>query len=291
MKKRSPKNLNIRPILIAFLLMWMIFPAKAQEENSLLWKIENPDTEKVTYIFGTMHTIPKDDFILPAEVIEHLSESELMLQEIDMSNINPDKLMSLMMFPEGKTLKDYLSTGRYEEFIETLEELGFDEPKIDYLTKMKPIGSYGHVITAIFEDQVSPEMELIRIAQENEIPIKGLETLEYQFALFDSIPVEEQMAIFYEDNLKRELKKLLKIYLKQDLEAMHEQVKESEMGEMEETFLTTRNENWIKKLIPLLHETSMFVAVGAAHLPGENGLLELLKKQGFKTTAVEFEFK
>lgn len=291
MKPFSNPLHSFRIFLLATFMLCLGLPSKAQEENSLLWRVEDPESENTSYIFGTMHAIPQDAFYLPEELTEKIAEAELMLQEVDIDDIDQMEVMKLMMLPEGKTLKDYLSPERYEEFIETLEKLEFDENQIEYLATMKPIGSYGYVISAIFEEQVIPELELMKIAQKNDIPIEGLETIDYQVSLFDTIPLEEQMAIFYEDDFQKELHRLLKIYLKQDLEAMQELVQESKMGELETIFITTRNKNWVEKLIPLIPETSMFIAVGAGHLPGEHGLINLLREAGFKVSPVSIELK
>jgi uncharacterized protein YbaP (TraB family) len=255
-----------------------------------LWQVKAADSDKVSYIFGTMHAVPEKDFSMPDIVKKKISECEAMYQEVDMSNLDQMKVLKLMMLPDGKSLSDYISEEEYQEYKELLMKFDITESQVEYLSKMKPIAAYGLILTSVYENPKMYEQELLTIANEQGLEIGGLETLEYQIALFDSIPVKEQLEMLYEDNFEKELKRLVKIYTKQKVNEMVEMISESEMSSSEAALLHTRNHNWVEKLAVIIPEKSVFVAVGAGHLAGEQGLIHLLREKGFEVVPVEFKF-
>ncbi|HKP32080.1 MAG TPA: TraB/GumN family protein, partial [Chitinophagaceae bacterium] len=117
---------------------------------------------------------------------------------------------------------------------------------------------------------------------------KGLETTEYQAGLFDSIPYANQARelVNYIDSIdtyKKNAAELLTVYKKQDLKKMEHLTTKSDPG-MEkylDLLIYNRNRHWMQQLAFILRTEPTLVAVGAGHLPGEDGMLSLLKKSGF----------
>lgn len=278
--------------LISIFLLSFTLPSLAQLtiENSVLWQVKAKNSDKVSYIFGTMHAVPEKDFSMPDILKEKIAECEAMYQEVDMSNLDQMEVVKLMMFPDGKSLSDYVSEEEYEEYKELLMKFDITESQVEYLSKMKPIAAYGLILISVYENPKMYEQELLSIANEHGLEIGGLETLEYQIALFDSIPVKEQLEMLFEDNFEKELKRLVKIYTNQKVNEMVEMISDSEMGESEAALLHTRNQNWAEKLETIIPEKSVFIAVGAGHLAGEQGLVHLLREKGFEVVPVKFEF-
>jgi uncharacterized protein YbaP (TraB family) len=131
-------------------------------------------------------------------------------------------------------------------------------------------------------------------AKKQKKPIAGLETMEFQMGLFDSIPYDVQAQMLVE-SIKvgvaesNDLDELTKIYKAQDLEAMQVIMSSDAegIGQYEELLLTRRNENWIPKMKGQMKEKSVFFAVGAGHLGGKKGVIHLLEQEGYTLTPIK----
>jgi uncharacterized protein YbaP (TraB family) len=134
-------------------------------------------------------------------------------------------------------------------------------------------------------------------AKKNDKKIKGLETMAYQAGVLDSIPykLQAEQLVSYIDNISKnkdedkELNEMMTAYLGQDLQKLEELMKKTDMGigNFTEVLLYNRNRNWVAKLKDLLPEKTLLVAVGAGHLPGEQGVINLLRKAGYTVTPIE----
>jgi hypothetical protein len=125
--------------------------------------------------------------------------------------------------------------------------------------------------------------------------VVGLETVEEGFVKYDTMPQDQQIALLRTlvDNWyrRRAGAPVVQSYLDGDLAMLIAFWNESmswyppEVGEML-TFriLDNRNRIMVERMLPLMEEGPTFVAVGAAHLPGEQGILRLLERQGFTVT-------
>jgi uncharacterized protein YbaP (TraB family) len=162
--------------------------------------------------------------------------------------------------------------------------------------KMKPFFVLQLIAQKQFEGETeSYEMSLISLANKNDITLLGLETIEQQIGFFDAIPAEEFGKMIAEyftnaDSLKAQTQRLQEIYRSGQLDTLAKFMVESspELMEFEDILLTDRNAAWIPKIIELIHQKPTFIAVGAAHLAGDEGVLNLLKKKGYKVTPVAF---
>jgi len=133
-------------------------------------------------------------------------------------------------------------------------------------------------------------------AGERNLSIEGLETALYQAGLFDSIPYKQQAesllkAINGADKDDETIAKMLEAYRAQDLEKL-EQLTVSEEGGMEgylDLLLYNRNHNWVEKFGSITSQGSYLFAVGAGHLPGERGVLNLLRQKGYTVKPVNNE--
>ena len=124
----------------------------------------------------------------------------------------------------------------------------------------------------------------------------SMETMKYQLGIFDKIPYKLQAKQLYEMVTKikdttssNELLVLSDAYRNQQLEKLEEMTVKEDMGikNFTELLLYKRNENWAKKLEELMPEKSLVIAVGAGHLPGKRGVINLLRKSGYKVEPVK----
>jgi uncharacterized protein len=137
------------------------------------------------------------------------------------------------------------------------------------------------------------ELMIMKEAQSRHKPISGLETAEFQAGLFDSIPYEKQAKDLVNtldsmEQYKQMTLDLAAVYKAQDLDKIDELSRKDDPGmdEYMDLLLYGRNRKWAKELDVLLKKGSLLIAVGAAHLPGEQGVINLLKKKGYTVTPV-----
>jgi hypothetical protein len=139
------------------------------------------------------------------------------------------------------------------------------------------------------------ESELVRISTEQKEPVYGLETVEEQMSLFDQIPYQlqaEELIKSIKDEFKAdklELKLLLNAYAKKDLDLIQKLTLQSSsamMSQYADLLLNNRNKNWISKIERVSKEKPTFFGVGAAHLFGNEGVLNLLRSAGYNVEAM-----
>jgi uncharacterized protein YbaP (TraB family) len=143
------------------------------------------------------------------------------------------------------------------------------------------------------------EQVIMQEAKQNNKKVKGLETMAYQAGVLDSIPykLQAEQLVSYIDEVVRnkdktgntELDEMMKAYKSQDLEKLEALMMKTDMGvgNFTEVLLYNRNRNWVVKLKELMPQKSLLVAVGAGHLPGEKGVINLLRKAGYTITPME----
>ena len=138
------------------------------------------------------------------------------------------------------------------------------------------------------------EKEFESMAKVKKEEIHGLEKLKDQFDVFDKIPYQEQAELFMKllmntDSSKTEMKKLLDIYNKKDVAQLNLlTIMDDDLKKYEDVLLTNRNQNWIPIIGKEAKEQPTFFAFGAGHLGGANGVIALLRKAGYKVTAVMY---
>jgi uncharacterized protein YbaP (TraB family) len=132
-------------------------------------------------------------------------------------------------------------------------------------------------------------MELMDKAKEKDMAIEGLETIKYQMSMFDSIPYEDQAKMLVEavkggdEEAENTLDEMIELYKNQDIDGLYELImaEDSDMENFEDILLVTRNKNWIPKIEKFASQKPTFIAVGAGHLPGKQGVINLLKAKGY----------
>jgi uncharacterized protein YbaP (TraB family) len=265
-------------------------------ESALLWKIEGKELTQPSYLFGTIHLIDQESFFWPNGVLSALEDAEKVSFEVDLDDMfdmgAAMGMMSKAFMADGKTLKDLYSEADYTLIKNHFEGLGMP---MMLLERIKPmfltVFASGDVeLGKGLGDQEgtkSYEMELYSLAQESDKDVSGLETIEYQMSVFDSIPMEVQGQMLLEtikggDSEDDSFKQMVEMYTTQNINGMVTMMSEEEgIGGFEDILLYTRNRNWIPVIEEKMREAQHFFAVGAGHLGGKDGVIDLLKKQGY----------
>lgn len=262
-------------------------------EKSLLWEISGNGLETPSYIFGTIHLLPEKDYFFTDLMKEKLISCKTLVLEVDinMSLKEQIALAQKVILPKGKTIADYMTDEQYKEYSSyILDTLKIKKSKFKQINKIKPIFGSSIILVELLGKTKAYEQELNKIAKKNKIKTVGLETADYQLNVIDKISIEEQVEMMSDISVNplTEYNELLKVYKEQDLEKVNELFKsEKSMVKFENELLYNRNNNWIPLIEKFAKENPVFIAVGAAHLPGEKGVLNLLRNKGFTVKAVK----
>lgn len=262
---------------------------KNSDNNTLLWQVSGKDLKKPSYIFGTFHLLCKEDIRFGEQLNNLLISADEVYMEMDMDD--PSVLLSglfYMSMKNGKKLKDLYTADEYKK-IETYFRDTLGMPMM-MMQNIKPYFLVAMLYPKMMNCKTASgvETELMEIANQNKKEIKGLETMQFQASVFDSIPYEWQAkellkSIDSFSVYKKEFDTMLLEYKNQQLSAMEKLISKSEFGgeKYNDILLVNRNKNWVGQLKNIMNKKSVFVAVGAGHLVGEMGLLSLLRKEGY----------
>jgi uncharacterized protein len=262
-------------------------------EKSLLWQVSGNGLQKPSYLYGTIHMLCKDDAVLSDSLKSAIENTERIYLELDMDNLfELLGAMSKMKMKNDTTLRDLLSEEDYNKVKKYIESKNSILP-FSVLETYKPFLASSTLLESELpcNTPVAMEQLIMQEAKDKRKRIEGLETMAYQMSIFDSIPYKlqaEQLlkyatATGNESEAEKEFSEMMDAYREQDLEKLGEFIKKSDdgMAQYEDLLLNNRNLNWVKKLKTILHERPVTIAVGAGHLPGKKGLIELLRKEGY----------
>ena len=280
----------------ALLLSLLIgYFANAQKlDNSLLWEISGNGLEKPSYLYGTMHAVCETN--INASVMKAFDETSQLYLEVDMDDPNlQSNMMSGLMMKDGVTITSLVSE-EDSKIVDTFlkENIGFS---LEMINTFKPFMVSSLYLPKLLDCPMKAvDMELMKIANDQNEEVYGLETIEDQLLVFDKIPYKvqaEELVKTAKTNLaddKNEMKEMLAVYKSENIEEMLALTKDSKnkmTADFESDLLIKRNQNWIPIIAKVAKEKPTFFGVGAAHLAGENGVIKLLRKQGFKVQAVK----
>lgn len=295
MKREILKNGGIKRFLIiavgVIVGTLILNEAKAQQlENSLLWELRGEDIQ-TSYIYGTFHLIPQKDFMLKDKVLKAFDNAEQIVLELDMDNPNMQlEMMQNMAMTDGTTLDKLMSEDELKLLDEQLRPAaGLGVPQVN---TFKPFMVETFLLPSFIEGTpASYEMTFVKKAVEQDKEILGLETVKFQTSLFDKIPYEDQVDDLVEMLQDRSVMEelfafMIKTYKEEDISMLYDASKDYFSSEEIALLLHQRNQNWVPKIGELAREKSTFFGVGAGHLGGEQGVINLLLKAGYSVEPV-----
>lgn len=280
---------KIRFLLSALILTIgaQIATSQAPTEKALLWKISGNGLESPSYLFGTIHIICEDEYVMTEAIQSAIKDSEKLVLELDMDD--PQlmvKMQQLAMNDNYANVKAELKpedAKALDNFLKTNYGQG-----IDQLGIFKPFMLSSLVLLKSLEcDFKQYETELVNLSKVDSIEVEGLETAEFQIGIFDDMPREKQLESLIEsiknpEKSKKELKELIDAYISMDMARIAKLTEENEDFEgFADQFIYSRNETWIPKIEEYIKNESVFFAVGAGHLPTEKGVIALLRDKGY----------
>ncbi len=302
MTKYFNKN-SITALFLLSCLPVINMQCSGQEEetclpDAIIWRITGNGLERSSYLFGTVHGIDSSDFFLHKTMIEQLKRSDMVVFETDLTI--PDYQQKAFQYAMMKddSLDRILTDDQYS----LVSGFFMDEFKfpIAAVKNMKPF-YVASLIAALKpgEKRISYEEEFLKLAREEDKKIGGISTLEHESEILSAVNPDEQVRYLLaeiehykkgeNDSLREEM---ISAYLSADLNRINTLTKNalSDYESIYEQMFMVRNQSWLKEMERLMSDQRCFFAVGVGHLPGESGLIQLLRKEGYKVVPVKMDF-
>ena len=282
-----------RAIVFSVFFMSLIFQSHAQE-NFLLWQISGNGLPDTSYLFGTIHIRDKRVFDLGDSTYYAIKHTKALFGELDLQDKDAMKAhASEFMMPAGISLESLLKPEEYKQVKKYCKKhIGVYALLIN---KIKPIYLSAVVSEDIIrKDEKKPlDLYLQDYAAKLGHKIGGIETIEEQLAVMDILTLQEQANMLLEqiqhiEDEKKLMEEMLQFYLAESLDKLDSLVQEDTTSqEFNEALLDARNKVMLLRIQDQMLKQSTFIAVGAAHLAGEKGLVVLLRKAGFQVRPVK----
>lgn len=275
--------------------------AKPTPSSALLYKIEGKGLKKPSYLFGTIHLICEKDMFKAETMKTYLDQTSQLMLEMKMDDpALMKKATEASVLKDGKSVKELMKSEEYAKLDAVFKSyLGMS---FDLLSSYKPIVSSTLFLMSpkIIGCQAPKgyETELINAVALHKVPVVGLETAEEQIAVLDSQPLTDQIKWLTDiaNNPQKpidESQKLSKLYLTQDSDALYDLATNGmkESGLSQAKMLDERNIKWIPTIEKTIAATPTFIAVGAGHLGGKNGVVGLLRTKGYTLTPIRLSLR
>lgn len=265
----------------------------AQEKN-FLWKIDTGKNN--VYLLGSVHLLKKGDAPFTPIIDETFSRAKRLVFEIDILGESPEKTQQLILQKginlDGKTLRQTVSEETFQMASAWAKDLGLD---VKVLSPFKPwLAALTLMVMQLqklgYDPTLGVDRQLAQRAKETSKPVSGLETSERQFDLLDGLPpgLQEMMlrqSLAEVAQIGKVVGAMVRAWRNGDVAAAETFFLASmkEYPELQEKIIDQRNRAWLPQIERLLKsQEDVLVVVGAAHLIGKNGVIELLKGRGYK---------
>lgn len=291
-------RIRLRAWLLGQLLIFVGLCAGSFElcaqEKSFLWKVESG--KGTAYFLGSIHLLKKDSAPLSGAIDETFNKAKRLVFEIDLLNEGPEKMQQLILQKginrDGSTLQQNISPETYELAAKWASDLGID---IKIMTPFKPwVAAMTMLVMQLqklgYDPNLGVDRQLAQRAKQANKPVSGLETAEFQVGLFDQLSPRIQDLMVRQtlaemEQLEKSVDQIVRAWRSGDVAAAEKFFLDSmkDYPEIQEKLVDERNRNWLAEIDRLLKvDEPILIVVGAAHLVGKNGIIELLKARGYK---------
>lgn len=260
--------------------------SKKNSEKLFCWRATDEDS--TIYLLGTIHVGTEDMYPLDPKIEKAFKDSETLVLELDMANIDPAIIQQKMMYTPPDSLKNHVSEEVYKELIEYLMQYGISESTV---SRMKPTMIMSMIVMLKMQEygynpQWGIDMYLMNTRGDKELI--ELETIDFQINLFeklaDSLLETELDKLSEEDEMKEMFEKMISAWKNGDAKGMEDIILDEymESPEGKEVFkymFVERNKGMAKKIHAMMDKPGTnFVAVGSGHMIGKEGIVSLLSK-------------
>ena len=283
--------LSALQVLLCSIFVWgsVVSAADTRWDRGLLWEINKPGMA-TSYLFGTVHSEDPEVLQLAPPVQRAFDRSGSVILEI---MLDMDAMIysgTAMLLTDGRTLSELVGKSLFDKTAQAIQSRGIPEIVLE---RMKPWAAATTLSIPPPETGMMLDLHLYQKAQQAGKQLHGLETIQEQLAVFDSMPESDQVQMLRDavDNLgkiDRMNDEVLVLYKRRDLAGMmalnERYMNEGDPGvsrDLEQRLIVDRNRLMAERMQPYLKTGNAFVAVGSLHLPGDQGLLNLLDRRGY----------
>lgn len=292
--KKYEQGERVMRISKAILIAVFIFVSNLATAKSFLWEIK--DNDNSVFLLGSIHLLKESDYPLDKAIIRAFDKSETVVFEADLNSLKTMEFQQYVLaksfFTDGESLKTSLSPHAYKKVAEKLKQSGMT---MDIFNMFKP-WSLAMTLPVIEMKKIGYSEEhgldnfLFRRASMKNKQIQALETGEFQISLFDDLTKQQQQNLLL--HTIEELDSMQQ--LMGQMKSAWKNGEAKKLGDLNESsykqfpvimdkLLNSRNKNWIPHIVKLINgNKDAIVVVGAAHLPGDQGVLKLIEKRGYK---------
>jgi uncharacterized protein len=283
-----------RVLILAVSLAWLsIGHAIDAQEKTFLWRVSKYNQS--IYLLGSIHYLRRENFPLHKSIIDAFDASKRLVFEIDLNRVSPDVAQRVTLekavYRDGQTLEQNVSEETYQLAEQRASKLGID---MRVLAPMKPWFVALTLVAIKFQQigldpNLGVDHYLAARAKSSGKSTSGLETLEFQIGLLDQLSKRDQESLLREtvvelDLLDANINQIVQAWLKGDAQSLESLLLAGmkQYPEVHEKIIVERNRRWVPQIEKILAQGSgAMVVVGAAHLVGKDGVIEMLKARGY----------
>jgi len=271
-------------------LAWSQAVFAEQMDSALMWSIMDGD-RRAGYLLGTIHSEDPRVLEFPEKFLEQLRSNQVFAMEMVPDLPTLSRLTEYMQYQDGTTLQSRVGPERYGKITSVLAQ--YQMPP-EWIAKMKVWAALMTLSVPPPETGFFMDFSLSLRAAGSGLRVVGLETLEEQLSFLEDMPMEQQLALLDQalleyDQVQEVHNRMVDNYLTGDLQALAAEA-ETQLDKLDTKAkdyfigqgIDARNHRMLEALLPMLERDQVFVAVGALHLPGESGLIKLLRKHGYR---------
>ena len=292
----------MKKFILSIAVLFVAISSNAQ----ILYKVSGNGAKGDSYVMGTHHLAPISILDSLESFNSAINSVDAVYGEIDQSEMNSpqtqQKMMMKAMAPADSTLSKVFTKEQYDSIDNVLKKYSGGQAALNMLEPMIPT-LVSQQLAILINMQVIPNFNPMQqldthvkaIGAQAGKEVNGFETVDFQINVLFGDPISKQAEDLLESIRKEDMMKsfsfdLYNAYITQDIEKVRQLMIDPDLGlkpEDEAKMLTNRNINWVNQLKTILPQKSVFVCVGAGHLPGENGVLNLLRQAGYTITPVK----
>ncbi len=263
------------------------YDGPAKFDQGLLWQVRAADGD-ISHLFGTIHVADEEIVALPAAVNDRLDASNTFVMEVIPEAEEILEMATMMYFSDGGKLDALVSKPLYQRVVEILAAYNLPEEAI---VAMRPWSAYLTMSYPADMRQVL-DLRLLEQAQAAGKDVHGLESLVEQGQIFSELPTADQVQLLadtacHHARMQEDMETMKRLYLARDLKGMFVYGQQQAFADntlyeqLAERLLTKRNGLMAERMQPYLKDGGAFIAVGAMHLPGKEGILNRLAERGY----------
>jgi hypothetical protein len=281
-------------LLATLLLCALCAGAGADDTHHTFWIVKG--AHNTVYLLGSVHVLKPADSDLPPEAVRAYASAKALVMEIDLNNVSADSLLggdlSMASLPEGQTLAEALGPEIYGKFAAHVTAVGLDP---EFFSGYRPWFAamalqQAELAKQGFEAGSGVDEQFAQRAASDHKPIIGLETVDQQLGIFANLSdAQQRRFVLYSlddaEDTEHAADAVVSAWRAGDVKKLERLLSESfeQYPELFRMLTTDRNRQWLPTITQLLHEDQDYlVIVGALHLVGKDGVVQMLQQAGYQ---------